>query len=44
MFSRLTSTFSKNRETLMMAGVTPFMVFDGIPLPAKANESAKRQR
>ena len=44
MFSRLASIFTKNLEMLMTAGVIPFVVFDGLPLPAKAIESAKRQR
>ena len=44
MFSRLASIFTKNLEMLMTAGVIPFIVFDGLPLPAKAVESAKRQR
>jgi hypothetical protein len=41
---RLESIFRKHLNLVKSAGVTPFIVFDGSPLPAKANEAAKRQK
>ncbi|XP_028396048.1 exonuclease 1-like isoform X2 [Dendronephthya gigantea] len=41
---RLDSIFRKHLQLVKGAGVFPFVVFDGLPLPAKANETARRQR
>ncbi|CAB4036812.1 Hypothetical predicted protein [Paramuricea clavata] len=41
---RLGSIFQKHLTLGRSVGVISFVVFDGSPLPAKANEAAKRQR
>jgi hypothetical protein len=42
--SRLADIFEKHLLVVRRAGVTLYIVFDGLPLPAKANEVEKRQR
>ena len=44
LYSRLADIFEKHLSVVRRAGVTPYIVFDGLPLPAKASEVDKRQR
>ncbi|CAH3191412.1 unnamed protein product [Porites evermanni] len=41
---RFGNTFQRYLQTAKNAGVRPFVVFDGLPLPAKAAEDERRKR
>ena len=41
---RLATIFRKHLQLIIDAGLIPLIVFDGMALPAKANEAAKRQQ
>ena len=42
--SRCAEIFSRHLNIIIDSGLTPIVVFDGLPLLAKANEIQRRQR
>ena len=42
LYSRLADIFEKHLSVVRRAGVTPYIVFDGLPLPAKASKVKDR--
>lgn len=41
---RCRDIFRAHLRVVKANGITPFVVFDGLPLPAKASEDERRQR